>query len=85
MIKELPGDGWDPATLDRQRDAAEDGRVADMPQWAHDALSAGGHVPATIERMSPDFRASDGPAKPTLDGIEEKWSRRWEEARVVQV
>jgi len=25
------------------------------------------------------------PAKPTLDGIEEKWSRRWEEAGVVHV
>jgi hypothetical protein len=25
------------------------------------------------------------PGKPSLDGIEEKWSRRWEEAGVVQV
>jgi len=25
------------------------------------------------------------PAKPTLDGLEEKWSRRWEESGVVQV
>jgi len=33
----------------------------------------------------PDSRPGDVPAKPALDGIEEKWSRRWEEARVVQV
>jgi hypothetical protein len=25
------------------------------------------------------------PAKPTLDGIEDKWSRAWEMGRVVQV
>jgi hypothetical protein len=29
--------------------------------------------------------ASLVPAKPTLDGLEEKWSRRWEESGVVQV
>ena len=29
--------------------------------------------------------ASLVPGKPSLDGIEEKWSRRWEEGRVVQV
>jgi hypothetical protein len=28
--------------------------------------------------MKPDFR-------PTLDGLEDKWMRRWAEARVVQV
>jgi hypothetical protein len=30
-------------------------------------------------------RASLVPVKPSLDGIEEKWSRRWEEQGVVQV
>jgi hypothetical protein len=25
------------------------------------------------------------PAKPTLDGIEEKWTQRWAKERVVQV
>jgi len=25
------------------------------------------------------------PSKPTLDGIEEKWSRQWEKVRVVQL
>jgi hypothetical protein len=30
-------------------------------------------------------QASLVPGKPSLDGIEEKWSRRWEEAAVVQV
>jgi hypothetical protein len=25
------------------------------------------------------------PARPTLEGIEDKWAQRWEEARVVQV
>jgi hypothetical protein len=30
-------------------------------------------------------QASPVPGKPSLDGIEEKWSRRWEEGRVVQV
>ena len=33
---------------------------------------------ARIEAMSPD-------ARPTLDGIEDKWMRQWDEARVVQV
>jgi hypothetical protein len=33
--------------------------------------------------MSPDSRAV--PDKPVLDGIEDKWSQRWHEARVVQV
>jgi hypothetical protein len=28
--------------------------------------------------MSPDSR-------PALDGLEDKWTRRWDEARVVQV
>jgi hypothetical protein len=35
--------------------------------------------------MSTDFRPSDVPAKPTLDGIEEKWPREWEKVRVVQL
>ena len=30
-------------------------------------------------------QASLVPDKPSLDGIEEKWSRRWEEGRVVHV
>jgi len=30
-------------------------------------------------------QASPVPGKPSLDGIEEKWSRRWEEAGVVHV
>jgi hypothetical protein len=30
-------------------------------------------------------QASLVPDKPTLDGIEDKWSRRWEEAGVVHV
>jgi hypothetical protein len=30
-------------------------------------------------------RASLVPDKPSLDGIEEKWSRRWEESGVVQL
>jgi len=29
--------------------------------------------------------ASLVPAKPTLDGIEDKWSSAWEKGRVVQV
>jgi hypothetical protein len=33
---------------------------------------------ATMDAMSSDSR-------PTLDGIEDKWMRRWEEGRVVQV
>lgn len=33
---------------------------------------------ATMGAMSPESR-------PTLDGIEDKWMRRWEEGRVVQV
>jgi hypothetical protein len=37
-------------------------------------------------RRAQDARqASPVPGKPSLDGIEEKWSRRWEEAGVVQV
>ena len=48
---------------------------------------------ATLTAMSTDSRpaaaqlrqASPMPLKPSLDGIEEKWSRRWEEAGVVQV
>jgi hypothetical protein len=44
--------------------------------------------------MSTDSRSSGAqdprqaslvPGKPTLDGLEEKWSRRWEESGVVQV
>ena len=35
---------------------------------------------------APDARpASLVPSKPTLEGLEEKWSRRWEESGVVQV
>jgi hypothetical protein len=30
-------------------------------------------------------QASLVPDKPSLDGIEEKWSRKWEESGVVQV
>ena len=30
-------------------------------------------------------QASPMPLKPSLEGIEEKWSRRWEESGVVQV
>jgi hypothetical protein len=30
-------------------------------------------------------KASLVPDKPTLDGIEDKWSRRWENSGVVQV
>jgi hypothetical protein len=30
-------------------------------------------------------QASLVPGKPSLDGIEDKWSRRWEESGVVQV
>jgi hypothetical protein len=30
-------------------------------------------------------QASLVPDKPSLDGIEDKWSRRWEESGVVQV
>jgi hypothetical protein len=48
---------------------------------------------ATLAGMSTDSRPSAAdtrqaslvPGKPSLDGIEEKWSRRWEEGRVVQV
>jgi len=29
--------------------------------------------------------ATTVPGKPTLDGIEDKWSRRWDEAGVVHV
>jgi len=36
-------------------------------------------------RARPARQAGPGPGKPSLDGIEEKWSRRWEEAGVVQV
>ena len=36
--------------------------------------------------LVPDARqASLVPAKPTLEGLEEKWSRRWEESGVVHV
>jgi hypothetical protein len=35
--------------------------------------------------MSTAFRTGDVPARPTLDGIEEKWSREWEKVRVVQL
>jgi hypothetical protein len=42
--------------------------------------------------MSTDFHATPQarqaslvPGKPTLDGIEDKWSRRWENSGVVQV
>jgi hypothetical protein len=48
---------------------------------------------ATLAGMSTDSRPSAAdtrqaslvPGKPSLDGIEEKWSRRWEEASVVHV
>jgi valyl-tRNA synthetase len=35
--------------------------------------------------MSFLFRPSDVPDKPALDGLEDKWSRRWDKERVVQV
>jgi hypothetical protein len=52
---------------------------------------------ANLCAMSTDFRpaaapastaraqASPMPLKPSLEGIEDKWSRQWEEAGVVQV
>jgi hypothetical protein len=39
-----------------------------------------------LSGMTPEPRsASAMPDKPTLDGIEVKWSRAWEMGRVVQV
>jgi hypothetical protein len=42
--------------------------------------------------MSPDYRTAGSwpsaravPDKPVLDGIEDNWSQRWDQARVVQV
>jgi hypothetical protein len=49
-------------------------------------------IAVTIDPMSPDYRTAGSwpsaravPDKPVLDGIEENWSQRWEQARVVQV
>jgi hypothetical protein len=38
-----------------------------------------------LRRAQDARQASPVPGKPSLDGIEEKWSRRWEEAGVVHV
>jgi hypothetical protein len=46
---------------------------------------------ATLSGMSTDSHARDArqaslvPGKPSLDGIEDKWSRQWEISGVVQV
>ena len=49
-------------------------------------------IAITIDPMSPDYRTAGSwpsaravPDKPVLDGIEDNWSQRWDEARVVQV
>jgi hypothetical protein len=39
-------------------------------------------VTAILAIMSTDDRI---PAKPTLDGLEDKWAQRWAKERVVQV
>ena len=55
--------------------------------WPDAAMRYPGRM-ATDSRPSraQDARqASPVPGKPSLDGIEEKWSRRWDEAGVVQV
>ena len=39
-------------------------------------------LPAILARMSND---ADRISKPALDGLEDKWTQRWAEARVVQV
>jgi hypothetical protein len=41
--------------------------------------------PAAAPAFTARAQASPMPLKPSLEGIEEKWSRRWEEAGVVQV
>jgi hypothetical protein len=37
---------------------------------------------AILARMSND---ADRTSKPALDGLEDKWTQRWSQARVVQV
>jgi hypothetical protein len=41
--------------------------------------------PAAALRRARASQASPMPLKPSLEGIEEKWSLRWEESGVVQV
>jgi hypothetical protein len=61
--------------------------------WRRGTRLGCGRACATLAGMSIDSRPSAAdtraaslvPGKPSLDGIEEKWSRRWEEGRVVQV
>ena len=43
----------------------------------------GKHVGAILCAMSTDSHRI--PAKPTLDGLEDKWTQRWAKERVVQV
>jgi hypothetical protein len=44
-----------------------------------------GSRPAAAPASPARAQASPVPLKPSLEGIEDKWSRRWEEAGVVQV
>jgi hypothetical protein len=41
-----------------------------------------GRIAAMLCAMSTD---ADRTSKPALDGLEDKWTQRWAEARVVQV
>jgi hypothetical protein len=77
---ERPSDGDDGDGDARHREPATAGGVL------HIGVPLFGPCSAIIGDMNTDsIPARLGPAKPTLDGIEDKWSRAWEMGRVVQV
>ena len=43
------------------------------------------HAGMTGHRKISQATAGAGPAKPSLDGLEDKWARQWDLAGVVQV
>ena len=46
-------------------------------------MCTSGHPAAILWAMNTDTPGI--PAKPTLDGLEDKWTQRWAKERVVQV
>jgi hypothetical protein len=57
--------------------------------WARPCITLAGMSTDSRPAAAPAFparaQASPMPLKPSLEGIEDTWSRRWEETGVVQV
>jgi len=55
------------------------------PTTGRQGICACGGPPATAILAVMSTETDRIPAKPTLDGLEDKWTQRWAKERVVQV